>query len=164
MSLVSQGGSCLGVPLSRLDSASSLSDRSNFGAHVARGVERDSLRLSVTVAGALVLLYSPTTGAASSPSFQISASTFDVAGGTASSASHQVQSCVGSEIAGTAGSSSFRVDSGCGVTLGFVSNPVVLQEAVPVPALSSTTAILLAVTLATIALMQVRQRRVSAIR
>ena len=164
MSSVSQVGSHLGASLPDLDSNSRSSDDSKYVARVRLAIEPASLRWSASASGALFFLYSPMSGAASSQSFQISASTFDVAGGTASSASHQVQSCVGSEIAGTAGSSSFRVDSGCGVTLGFVSNPVVLQEAVPVPTLSSTTAILLAVTLATIALLQVRQRSVVAIR
>ena len=97
--------------------------------------------------------------AASSASFQIPASTFDVAGGSSSSASHQIVSCVGSEIAGTAASSSFRVDSGCGAVLGFAANPIMVQEvALPVPALSVVTTILLTMTLCVFALLQIPRR------
>jgi len=164
MSSVSQASDRLSVSLSDMDSISSLTDGSKCGVRVTRAIERDSLRLSVTAAGALFALYSPIAGAASSASFQISASTFDVAGGSSSSASHQVQSCVGSEIAGTSGSSNFRVDSGCGVALGFVANPLMIQEAaIPVPAMSATTTIFLTVILGVLALLHVRGRTVGAI-
>lgn len=157
ISVVSQAGSRLGVSTPDLNPNSSLLEGLKCGSYVTRAIEHNSLRLSVTAAGALFVLYSPMSGAASSSSFQISASTFDVAGGSASSASHQVQSCVGSEIAGTSGSNSFRVDSGCGVTLGFVGIPLAPQEALPVPVLSGTSAILLAMILGALALLRVRR-------
>lgn len=119
------------------------------------------MRWLATGVAASLLSCGPAANAASSASFQIPASTFDVAGGSASSASHQIVSCVGSEIAGTAVSSSFRVDSGCGAVLGFVSVPVVVQEvALPVPTLSMMTTILLTMTLSVFALLQIpRQTR-----
>ncbi len=116
-------------------------------------------RRAVVSVGALLLLCGSVANAASSASFQIPASTFDVAGGSASSANYQIMSCVGSEIAGTVGSNSFRVDSGCGVALGFVVSPVaVLEPALPVPALSATTTIVLAGILGAFALLRVRRR------
>ena len=137
--------------------------RQSDGARVMCRFALNSLPRPSAAGGVLFTLYSPVAGAASSASFQIPASTFDIAGGSASSASHQIVSCVGSEIAGTSGSTNFRVDSGCGVTLGFVTSPLALPEAFPVPALSATTAILLTVILGAFALLQVRRRMVGTI-
>ena len=123
-------------------------------------VKAPPMRWLATGVAASLLSCVPVANAASSASFQIPASTFDVAGGSASSATHQLVSCVGSEIAGTAVSSSFRIDSGCGAVLGFVSGPVVVQEvALPVPTLSIMTTILLTMTLCVFALLQIQRRR-----
>ena len=124
-----------------------------------RWVEVRPMRWLTSGVAALLLSCDPVANAASSASFQIPASTFDVAGGSASSASHQIFSCVGSEIAGTAASSSFRVDSGCGAVLGFVSAPIAVQEvALPVPTLSVMMTILLTATLGVLALPRIPRR------
>jgi hypothetical protein len=117
------------------------------------------IRHVVVSAGSTLLLCCSVANAAGSASFQIPASTFDVAGGASSSSNYQIVSCVGSEIAGTGGSNSFRIDSGCGVALGFITAPVVVLEApLPVPSLSVVTTTFLAGIMAVFALLSLRRR------
>ena len=130
-----------------------------FSGDATRCVKAPPMRWLATGVAASLLSCVPAANAASSASFQIPASTFDVAGGSASSATHQLDSCVGSEIAGTAASVSFRVDSGCGAVLGFVSGPIIVQEtALPVPTLSVMMTILLTMTLGVFALLQIQRQ------